>query len=229
LIFRAGRMPVIPQEEEPMPTDEAAIEKEIQAKGLNAPRLTPTMIDAVIVSEDYFVFPGTTLTICALRLRNGFLVTGESAAASPENFDPFIGRKIARENARRKIWQFEGYLLREKLSINNIEKIAETCHQANKSLCEAFGDGSQVDWKDAPQWQRHSAIAGVKFCIENPNAPPSANHDSWLAEKRRSGWVYGEVKDPEAKTHPCFVHYDELPADQKAKDHVFKAIVAALA
>jgi hypothetical protein len=95
---------------------EAAIEAEIKTKGLNAPRLTPTMIDAVIVSEAYHRFPHTTLTICALTLRNGFIVTGESAAASPENYDEAIGRKIARDNARGKIWALEGYLLREKLS-----------------------------------------------------------------------------------------------------------------
>lgn len=96
--------------------DEQKIEAEIQAKGLTAPRLTPDMIDATIQSEQYHVFPGTTLTVCALTLRNGYIVTGESAAASPANFDHAIGRKIARENARNKIWGLEGYLLREKLS-----------------------------------------------------------------------------------------------------------------
>ena len=99
-----------------MSKDDAAIEAEIQAKGLNAPRLNPQHIDAQIVAEDYHVFPGTTLTVCALTLRNGFNVTGESAAASPENFDREIGRKIARDNARNKIWALEGYLLRSALS-----------------------------------------------------------------------------------------------------------------
>lgn len=98
-----------------MSESEAAIEKEIQDKGLNAPRLTPALIDAAIKSEDYHIFPGTTLTVCALTLQNGFLVTGESAAASPANFDVDLGRKIARDNARNKIWAFEGYLLRQKL------------------------------------------------------------------------------------------------------------------
>ena len=96
--------------------DEQKIEAEIQAKGLTAPRLTPDLIDATIVSEMYHVFSGTTLTVCALMLRNGFIVTGESASASPANFDQAIGCKIARENARNKIWQLEGYLLREKLA-----------------------------------------------------------------------------------------------------------------
>lgn len=95
---------------------EIDIEKEIQAKGLNAPRLKPENIDQTIVSEQYYVFPKTTLTVCALTLKNGFIVTGESAAASPENFDKEIGRKIARENARNKIWSLEGYVLRNKLA-----------------------------------------------------------------------------------------------------------------
>ena len=95
--------------------NEVNIENEIQAKGLNAPRLTPDMIDATISGEDYHVFEGTTLTVCCLTLQNGFTVTGESAAASPENFDVEIGRKIARQNARDKIWTLEGYLLKQKL------------------------------------------------------------------------------------------------------------------
>lgn len=92
-----------------------SIETEIQAKGLNAPRLTPAHIDATIAGEDYHVFPGTTLTVCCLTLTNGYTVTGESASVSPGNFDEAIGRKIARQNAREKIWGLEGYLLRQRL------------------------------------------------------------------------------------------------------------------
>lgn len=95
---------------------ESALEQEIQAKGLSAPRLTPALIDATITAEAYHVFPGTTLTVCALTLHNGFIVTGTSAAASPENFDEAIGRDVARRNARERIWELEGYLLRERLS-----------------------------------------------------------------------------------------------------------------
>jgi hypothetical protein len=95
---------------------ERSIEQEIQAKGLNAPRLTPADIDAAIVKADYYVFPGTTLTVCCLTLKNGFNVTGESAAASPENFNEEIGQKIACENARQKVWALEGYLLKDKLA-----------------------------------------------------------------------------------------------------------------
>ena len=91
------------------------VEQMIQSAGKTAPRLTPDDIDAAIVSGMYHVFPGTTLTVCALTLRNGYIVTGESAAAHPENFDAVIGRKIALDNARNKIWSLEGYLLRQKL------------------------------------------------------------------------------------------------------------------
>lgn len=110
----------------------------------------------------------------------------------------------------------------------DITRIAIACHMANKGLCEAFGDISQTSWDAAPAWQRESAIKGVQFCLDNPDAPASANHDSWLAEKRATGWRYGEVKDAEAKTHPCFVPYEQLPKEQQVKDHVFRAIVASL-
>jgi len=93
---------------------EAAIEKAIVHAGADkAPRLTPGHIEEQIVSADFFVPPGTCLTLCVLTLRNGFTVTGEAACASPENFNAEIGARIARENARDKIWILEGYLLKE--------------------------------------------------------------------------------------------------------------------
>lgn len=109
-----------------------------------------------------------------------------------------------------------------------VEQIAKTCHEANKALCESLGDYSQVPWDYAPQWQKDSAVEGVKFNLANPEAPASASHDSWLAEKERTGWKFGPVKDSEKKEHPCFVPYEELPIEQQAKDHLFKSVVAAL-
>lgn len=103
-------------DQHPIPENEKKLEAAIQAKGLNAPRLTPTLINETIISEQFYVFPNTTLTVCCLTLRNGFNVIGESAAASPENFDEQIGRRIAKDNARNKIWALEGYLLRSVLS-----------------------------------------------------------------------------------------------------------------
>lgn len=111
----------------------------------------------------------------------------------------------------------------------NIVAIARVCHEANRAFCAGLGDHSQPSWEDAPQWQVDSAKVGVEFNLANPDAPASASHDSWLAQKDAEGWKYGPVKDPEKKEHPCFVPYEELPQEQQAKDHLFKAIVAALA
>ena len=111
----------------------------------------------------------------------------------------------------------------------NVRGIAAVCHEANRALCRSLGDHSQKPWPEADDWQVESAENGVRFCLENPDAPASANHDSWLAEKVENGWVYGEVKDAEKKTHPCIVPYEALPKEQQAKDHLFKAVVAVLA
>jgi hypothetical protein len=123
-------------------TDDSAMEQEIKAKGLTAPRVTPGDIEANISSESYFTAadgvtgasagkPGASLlpeyvthegsplsllTFCVLVLKNGFTVTGESACASPENFDAEVGRKFARANAVNKIWPLMGYELRTRLS-----------------------------------------------------------------------------------------------------------------
>jgi hypothetical protein len=113
-------------------------------------------------------------------------------------------------------------------TVLSVEEIARVCHQVNKAYCAAIGDHSQPDWDAAPDWQRRSAIAGVKFHLENPRSNAAASHESWLEEKRRDGWKYGPVKDPEKKEHPCFVPYEALPTEQKAKDYLFLAVVRAL-
>lgn len=99
-----------------MTKDESTIEAEIKEKGLTAKRITPDDLDAEIVSEEYHVFPGSCLTVCCLTLKNGFAVTGESACASPENFNAGIGQKIARANAREKMWPLLGFRLRDELA-----------------------------------------------------------------------------------------------------------------
>lgn len=115
-----------------------------------------------------------------------------------------------------------------KLDVTKLHLIARICHEANKALCESLRDMSQVSWDEAPEWQRASAINGVLYNLNNPNAPASASHDNWLEEKRIAGWRYGPVKNPEKKEHPCFVPYEELPLEQQAKDHLFKGIVISL-
>ena len=107
-------------------------------------------------------------------------------------------------------------------------QIARVCHEVNRAYCASLGDHSQPSWEEAPDWQRQSAEIGVGFTLAHPDAKPSHSHESWLAEKQRDGWKYGPLKDPAKKEHPCFVPYDELPSEQKAKDYLFQAVVRAL-
>jgi len=109
-----------------------------------------------------------------------------------------------------------------------IEACARATHEANRAYCIAIGDTSQVAWDDAPEWQRTSAINGVRGVLVDGNGPEQS-HESWLREKAATGWKYGPVKDPERKEHPCFVPYSELPPAQKAKDAIFVATVRAMA
>jgi len=99
---------------------EQEIEKKLQNKGLNAPRLNPSKIDAVIMGESYTVLPSGKCMICELTLINGFTVRGESACVSKDNFDYGIGQEISRKDARNKIWGFEGYLLQQRVHENSL-------------------------------------------------------------------------------------------------------------
>lgn len=106
-----------------------------------------------------------------------------------------------------------------------VESIAELAHNINKAYCVAIGDNSQEFWSDAPDWQKNSAINGVHFIIENPSATSEDTHNSWLKQKVAEGWVYGDAKDAEKKTHHCIKPYAELPESQRVKDGLFKAAV----
>ena len=110
----------------------------------------------------------------------------------------------------------------------NDEQIARVAHEINRAYCQALGDNSQPAWESAPDWQRSSAINGVAFHRANPDAEPSHSHVEWMKEKKATGWKFGPIKDPDKKEHPCFVPYDELPVEQKAKDYLFRATVHAL-
>lgn len=107
------------------------------------------------------------------------------------------------------------------------EQIARVAHEVNRAYCQALGDHSQPSWEDAPEWQRSSALKGVELHMSGDHGP-EASHESWMAQKVSEGWVYGEKKDPEAKTHHCIVPFDQLPREQQAKDFLFRAVVHAL-
>jgi hypothetical protein len=108
-----------------------------------------------------------------------------------------------------------------------IEACARAAHEVNRAYCLTIGDTSQPSWEEAPEWQKTSACNGVLGAING--ATPEESHESWLAEKRETGWKYGPVKDPEKKEHPCFVPYAELPEAQQVKDLLFTSAVWAMA
>jgi hypothetical protein len=107
------------------------------------------------------------------------------------------------------------------------EQIARIAHEVNRIYCQSIGDNSQPAWDHAPDWQKDSAISGVAYLTANPKALPEHSHRSWLAQKRAEGWVWGPVKNPECRMHPCMVEYDELPPSQQYKDYFFHAVVRA--
>lgn len=108
------------------------------------------------------------------------------------------------------------------------EQIAEVCHNVNKAYCEAMGDDSQVSWEEASEWQKSSAIHGVMYHLTHPDSTPEDSHKGWMEQKLKEGWKWGKHKNPEKKEHPCIVAFKALPIEQKAKDHLFLAVVRAL-
>lgn len=113
----------------------------------------------------------------------------------------------------------------------NPEDIARVCHEANRALqiiqCQnGFGIPVASPWDDFAE--QAGVIAGVKTELEHPEYAAADMHEAWCEFKRAEGWVYGPVKNADAKTHPCLVPYHELPVEQRIKDHLFSAIVGAL-
>jgi hypothetical protein len=106
-----------------------------------------------------------------------------------------------------------------------IAAAARAAHECNRAWCILHGDDSQPHWEDAPDWQRDSAVAGVKGVLAGNG--PAEQHEAWMAHKVADGWVYGPVKDAEAKTHPCMVPYSGLPRHQKAKDSIYIVVVSS--
>lgn len=111
---------------------------------------------------------------------------------------------------------------------DQIRAIAAVTHEANRMYCLTLGDTSQPSWSAAPEWQVESAISGVQAVVDGTAKSPEEQHENWLSHKRADGWVYGETKDAATKTHPCMVAYADLPAEQRRKDHLFRAVVGAL-
>lgn len=148
---------------------EQSIENEIKSKGLNAPRLKPSDIDAAIVGETFTVLPSGKVMVCELTLRNGFTVRGEAATVSKENFDNEIGQKISRENARNKVWELEGYLLQQ------------TVFESGKSVQQTFMDRLRIERNELAD--KHKKLC--KF-IDTPNFASLPAEDQCLLIQQES-------------------------------------------
>ena len=138
---------------------------------------------------------------------------------------PAMQRAVAMAVFRQHGWTFKH--TEDKMLMTD-EEIARVAHEVNRAYCAATDDPTHMPWEIAPDWQKQSAINGVRFHRENPGSSPAASHENWLAEKMREGWTYGPVKDPVKREHPCFLPYDRLPEAQRVKDYLFIAVVRSL-
>lgn len=188
-------------------------------------KVTQEQVIAAIRKVTYTLLPDGITTICQITLPNGYTVIGKSACADPTEFSKELGEAWAFKDAKEQVWPLLGYELRDKLHKNS--DIARVAHEVNRAYCQALGDMSQPTWEDAPAWQKTSALMGVAFHIGADHGP-AASHMAWMEVKRADGWKWGPVKDEAKKEHPCFVPYEELPQEQRAKDYLFRAVVHAL-
>jgi hypothetical protein len=108
-----------------------------------------------------------------------------------------------------------------------IDEIARVCHGANTEYCLAVGDAGLPTWDNLDESYKESTRMGVKF-TQSSNAHPEDQHESWMRERIRQGWVYGPVLNREKKIHPNLVPYDQLPIKQQMKDKLFRSIVKCL-
>jgi hypothetical protein len=115
----------------------------------------------------------------------------------------------------------------EKVKIDHakIKALAQMIHESNKVFCEALGDNSQDHWSEAKGYNHESAMVGVRALFENPDMTPAQSHDAWMEAKKKDGWVYGEKKCWDKKTHPSMVPYEDLSAAERYKDHLVQSIV----
>jgi hypothetical protein len=159
--------------------------------------------------------------------RNHLMTALFIAAANTVAANPTTGAKVG--NALREMVEAAFTVPGPKTpppaedSTSHTARMARAAHEVNRAYCEATGDNSQVPWDEAPAWQKESAILGVQAVLSG--STPEQLHQSRMAEKYAKGWTYGAVKDPANFEHPCLVPYDQLPPEQRVKDHIFRAAV----
>lgn len=122
----------------------------------------------------------------------------------------------------------DNYSFTKQLHQGAVEAAARAAHEANRVYCASIGDHSQMRWEDAPDWQKKSAFLGALQIYNFPHTSPRESHEGWLKNKALEGWKFGPEKNVDAKEHPCFLPYDELPPAQRAKDSIFGSVVRAI-
>lgn len=111
----------------------------------------------------------------------------------------------------------------KKVLEQELEKIAKLAHNVIKAYCESLGDNSIPEWADTSKDVKETTKLGIIGHLKN-SLTPKETHELWVKNKKDNGWIYGELKDEELKTHPCIVPYEDLSQEQKSKDYIFKAI-----
>lgn len=204
------------------------VETKMAALGCTGKRVTMDLIKSHIDSVEYetVTINGQKMMYCGIKMDNRFVAVGKPATCiDPSNWREEIGQQVSYDNSFEELWKLEAYRLLS-AGIADPASIARIAHEVNRAYCSATGDDSQPSWEDAPEWQRASAINGVKFHLSGEHDPASS-HESWLNQKTAEGWVYGLVKNAEKKEHPCMMPYEQLPVEQRVKDYLFRAVVHA--
>lgn len=109
-----------------------------------------------------------------------------------------------------------------------LDRIARVVHEAVRAWARANDQNASRSWSQCAKWMREATYESVRFVLEHPDAPASAQHDQWMEKKRRDGWTHGAEKSGVSKTHPMLVPYDELPLVERRKDELVRCLVAAL-
>ena len=116
----------------------------------------------------------------------------------------------------------------EEITEEEIMRIARVMHEAVRAFQAGLGQDPAPHWSKAPKWMKSASRDAVVFRIQNPDAPASSQHDQWTESKLADGWKFGKKKDPDKKTHPLLIPYNELPLEERQKDALVSAVVVAL-
>ncbi len=108
-----------------------------------------------------------------------------------------------------------------------IQACAQAAHDASRAYCQTIGDHTQVPWDQAAPWQRAHCIKGVTGALKGET--PAQSHEAWKKMMKDCDWRYGPEKDAYRKEHPSIAPYSKLPAEQRAKDVLYIAVVSAMA